>query len=43
MSLISNLEVAFTYYGLAIIVISLLIGHLINKRVLKRNKDRKSQ
>lgn len=42
MQLLSNLQIIFTFYGLGIIAVSLFIGNLINKRILKRNK-KKSQ
>ena len=40
MHLVSEFMVLFTYFGLGIIVVSLLVGHLIDRRVLQKRKQR---
>jgi len=38
MSLVSEFLVLFTYYGLGIIVVSLLVGHLLERARMKKKR-----
>ena len=39
MNLTSEFLVLFTYYGLGIIAVSLLVGHLFDRREQRRRRD----
>jgi hypothetical protein len=42
MHLVSEFLVVFTYYGFGVIVVSLVVGHLLDQRALRRDRTRGS-
>ena len=43
MHLVSEFLVVFTYYGLGIIAVSLLVGHLLDRKMLRKGQQQTSE